>query len=564
MLLSRLVRHNALFCCVSILISQVAWAQSIRDLGTLDGTNSAATGASADGSVIVGVSYISGDTAIQAFKYVGSTMTSLGTLGGTNSQANSVSADGSVIVGFSDISGDTARHAFKYVGSTMTSLGTLGGTSSRALGVSADGSVIVGESQLAGDTASHAFKYVGSTMTSLGTLGGTSSRAFDVSADGGVIVGESELAGDTASHAFKYVGSTMTSLGTLGGTSSRALGVSADGRVIVGESQLAGDTASHAFAYANATDTMIDIPNTFAALSHNGYQLNSVLNLQNTMLGIGLNLGCDVFGDNNVCVTMGGSYTHSSDPTATTTATNLRIAYRFTSHLHAGLVLDQSLSNSMPSNYTVDNGQPLVGVFAAWSLTGNDVGPAVRFSAAYSNQGTTIERTRLANTEAGQGNSSFVGQGAQLEGAWGLALNDRWTAQPFVGLRVSQVGRSGYSETNQVGFPIKYNTVNQNTTMGYLGVSLKGQPTEKIALKVTLGVEQDLSSNIDDFSGSMYFFGSFNQQAPAIQQTRGFASVGADLIIDKNQRINISALANQQQLNNAKALTGMVSYIIGF
>jgi len=79
----------------------------------------------------------------------------LGTLGGSSSFANGISADGSVIVGYSYKTGDGTGnyHAFKYIGSTMTDLGTLGGTSSSAFGVSADGSVIVGDSSITGNSA---------------------------------------------------------------------------------------------------------------------------------------------------------------------------------------------------------------------------------------------------------------------------------------------------------------------------------------------------------------------------------------------------------------------------
>ena len=94
-------------------------------------------------------------------------MTDLGTLGGTNSYANAVSANGSVIVGYSDITGGGQR-AFRYSGGVMSDLGTLlGGTYSYAFGVSADGSVIVGESGTAVLGETHAFAWRGGKMIDL-------------------------------------------------------------------------------------------------------------------------------------------------------------------------------------------------------------------------------------------------------------------------------------------------------------------------------------------------------------------------------------------------------------
>ena len=128
-----------------------AQAQSgITDLGTLGGRSSAAYGVSADGSVVVGASSTAGNAAgqffpaVHAFRWTqaSSTMTDLGTLGGTNSAASGVSADGSVVVGGSaDTVGNTAFRAFRWTsGGGMVDLGTLGGTFSSASGVSADGS----------------------------------------------------------------------------------------------------------------------------------------------------------------------------------------------------------------------------------------------------------------------------------------------------------------------------------------------------------------------------------------------------------------------------------------
>src|SRR3954469_15188135 len=49
--------------------------------------------------------------------------TNLGTLGGSQSDAYGVNADGSVVVGRSLITGDTAQHAFRWTSGGMVDLG---------------------------------------------------------------------------------------------------------------------------------------------------------------------------------------------------------------------------------------------------------------------------------------------------------------------------------------------------------------------------------------------------------------------------------------------------------
>jgi len=642
----------SLLVTLYLTLSSGAIAQSMNDLGTLGGTRSSAYGISADGSVIVGSSYLSGLSNSTAFKYENGTMTSLGTLGGASSIAHGVSADGSVIVGQS--TDGSQFTAFKYENGTMTSLGTLGGTTSRARAVSANGLVIVGESRFDGSTNNRAFKYENGVMTSLGTLGGMSSQAYGVSADGSVIVGNAQtqighnvaykyengtmtslgtlggnssfaravsangkvIVGGTTTtgsqiDAFKYENGTMTSLGSLGvATTSYAEGVSADGSVIVGWSYLSGFTNQRAFKYTNGTMTnlgtllggtassaygvsadglvivgestnasgqyrafvygawanggLVDVESTYSALANNSYQLNSLLNAQNTALTVNLNSDCTVFGANNVCVGIGGRYTNVSSPSSGQTAGNIQVGYRFDPTLRVGVFLDQSISNATPNNYTVKNSQPLTGLFAVYAPTGTDLGLQVKASAAYSSNDVDITRTTLANTEAGKGSSKMTSQGAQIEAAYGLSVGDSWVASPLAGIRATSVVRDGYTETAGATFPITYNAVSQTATTAYAGAKVMGYVSPTVSVGVSAGVEQDLSSNISNNSGSIYYLGGFSAAAPSIQKTRPFIAANADYWIERNQRVSLGAYYNKQSLNTSDGITVLLNYTFDF
>ena len=493
-------------------------------------------------------------------------MNDLGTLGGTRIEQDDpiiVSENGTVIAGTSYLAGDSAYHVFKYSGSSMLDLGTLGGTYSSFSAVSADGAVIVGSAGIAGG-ASHAFKYSGSTMLDLGTLGGTNSSASAVSADGAVIVGYSNLAGDISSHAFKYSGSTMLDLGTLGGTSSYADSVSADGKVIVGYADVAGGTI-HAFVYgAWANGGLVDVQNTYTALANSSYQLNSLLNAQNTALAVNLNSDCTVYGANNVCVGVGGRHTNVSGPSTSQTAGNIQVGYKINPNVRVGIFLDQGLSNSSPNNYAVKNANPLAGLFAVYAPSGTNLGTQIKLSAAYSDNSVNINRTALANTEAGQGSSSITTQGAQLEVAYGFEANDQLIASPFIGIRSTRVSRSAYTETSGASFPISYNSTTQSATTAYVGAKVMGHLSPKLTVGASVGVEQDIQNKIDGYSGSIYYLGDFNMVGPSVDRTRAFVSANTDYWIANAQKISLGIYYNQQSLNSANGVTGMLSYTAGW
>ena len=545
-------------------------------LGVLaGGANSYGSAVSGNGLVFVGASNSAAGN--RAFAYTGlpgsGTMVNLGILvGGTWSWGNGVSYDGSVIVGEADIAGGNSR-AFKYTGApgsgTMVSLGTLGaGDYSSASGVSGNGLVVVGGSNLTvGSINYYAFKYSGSSMTNLGALGtGDQSWANAASYTGKVIVGSSNLTvGGVTNHAFTYIGSTMKDLGTLGGANSNAIGVSSDGSVVVGVSDTAGG-AQHAFVYRTDitdTGTLVDVQNTYTALASNSYQLNSILNAQNTLLAVSLNYDCTVYGANNVCVGVGGRYTNVSNPTTTQTAGNIQLGYRPHSSFRIGAFLDQGISYTTPSNYTVNNSQPLAGLFAVYAPTGTALGPQVKVSGAYGSNGATIARTTLANTEAGQGNSTLTTQGAQLEAAYGIAANESWIASPLAGIKTTQVSRNGYTETAGASFPITYNYVTQSATTAYAGAKVMGYVTPKVSVGVNAGVEQDLNSSVSNYSGSIYYLGSFSLAAPSIQKTRAFVGANTAYWLDKNERVSLGMYYNQQSLNTSNGITAMLNYTIG-
>ena len=219
----------------------------IVGLGYLPGyTNSSALAVSGNGSVVVGSSgyqeYVGGPGNYQAFRWTaGSGMVGLGYLpGGTNSAATAASADGSIIVGTS--SSASGVQAFRWTaGSGMVGLGYLpGDTNSVANGVSADGSVIVGTSFSASDD--QAFRWTaGFGMVGLGYLPGDNnySAATAISADGSIIVGNDGISG------FRWTaGSGMQSVWDLLVTNSdpasdlTVYGISADGNTIVGSDDI--------------------------------------------------------------------------------------------------------------------------------------------------------------------------------------------------------------------------------------------------------------------------------------------------------------------------------------
>jgi probable HAF family extracellular repeat protein len=251
----------------------------LRDLGTLGGTNSSATGINTAGQV-VGWSDMPGDLTRVAFVYDESGgMRPLNLGRGPHSYATAINVDGQ-IVGSWGLIGTPFQQAFLLGPGRDILLGSLGGVGSIANAINDSGQIAGLAATVSGQW--HAFRTaplaaINPSTDDLSTLpGGLGSWANGINAAGDV-VGGAWLGGTGAYHAFLFAAGRMRDLGTLGGQRSQAHAIQAHAinaiGQIVGESTLPGDQASRAFLHIDGT--MRDLNNFLP--TNSGWVLESAL-----------------------------------------------------------------------------------------------------------------------------------------------------------------------------------------------------------------------------------------------------------------------------------------------
>ncbi|WP_239923141.1 autotransporter domain-containing protein, partial [Candidatus Chlamydia corallus] len=513
----------------------VKWVNGkISELPLLPGgIEASAEAISADGRVIVGNGNINLG-ASSAVKWEDGVATQLKALPSSmNAYAHGVSGDGSIIVG-TMVDVEWRNTAVKWTTDQVIAIGNLGGATSSAKAISTDGTVIVGGAENK-DFHTHAYAYKNGTMSDLGTLGGFYSLANAVSSDGSVIVGVATNS-DHKKHAFQYADGKIVDLGTLGGDESYAQGVSGDGKVIIGKAQIpSGDW--HAFlcpfqapspgpvqggstiVTSQRSRGMVDINTTYSSLK------NSQVTLQRLLT----QYGAKIYGGSSGVPSFASVRNRSWEQVSS-----------LQNDVQKGTVL--SYSSQIYGN--LQQNQLLTGAFMDWKLA-SDPKASFKVAFSYGSQDVIVGRAALAYTEQGLGKSVFSGFGGQVQGRYDLPLGGTIVMQPFMGLQVLHVSREGYSEHN-VLFPVSYNSVAYSAATGFVGAHVFASLTPEIKAVATLGLEQDLSSHVDDFTGLVSTLGHFVIENSAPISLRSFTSLTMYYDLPQQQSVTLSVAMNQQ------------------
>jgi probable HAF family extracellular repeat protein len=290
-------------------VQAVLWRRGqIRNLGTLGGNESVATGVNNQGQV-VGLATIDAPDSLsfpglgqqtRAFLWEHGTMRDLGTLGGPDAYAIGINDRGQVL-GFSFVNstlnpttGLPTGDGFLWENGVITDIpNPLGGTLVTPIYLSDKGQV-VGYANLKGDMPGqeHPFLWQNSVFTDLTSFGGTGGAAAKIN-DAGQIVGNANFAGSTTYHAAIWQNGSIFDLGTLGSDDcSAGLDINSLGQT-VGFSAACVGTTSEAFVWQNG-GPMVDLNTLIPANTGLHLQIAANINDLGEIAGSGMLANGDI------------------------------------------------------------------------------------------------------------------------------------------------------------------------------------------------------------------------------------------------------------------------------
>lgn len=309
--------------------------------------------------------------------------------------------------------------------------------------------------------------------------------------------------------------------------------------------------------------------NTLAGIQSNANALSTVYNQQAAAYQAALSYDCQVYDQNNLCVSVGGRYTYAGpSPSSNQQAGLVILGYKPVQTFRVGAFADQSVNISTPTGFSQSKTSPMWGLFAKWHKNKDETGLGIQASAVMSSSSLTSTRPQLFNTETGSGTTQFNGQGYQLTTNYHQPVTNNTSLVPYLGLRYTRINAGAYTEntTATVTSPLSYNAMAQNTFSAIGGIGVRSHLAEKLTGTASVGIQQNLNYSMGNYAGTSAISGleTFSVQMPGNVNSMATASAGLYYDVRKNERVGLNVLWQQQPFIATNTTTALATYTIGF
>lgn len=218
------------------------------------------------------------------------------------------------------------------------------------------------------------------------------------------------------------------------------------------------------------------------------------------------------------------------------------------------------------TGFRMSGSQPAGGLYLRWRDPVN-AQLTWKVAAAGSIGRAIITRTsNLVSTEAGHGETTMQTMSASAEVGYSFAAGPIQVS-PVLKLATASSIRGGYTEVNDISFPVTFNKLVQTETTLSLGINGSTTVGQSGSFSFGLGVERDLSRSNNPVTGSSAVPGmtTFSVAGPTvINPTRAFASVGYTRTGIYGGDLSVGLNVAQTAFTNAPTFGASMSFELKF
>ena len=286
------------------------------------------------------------------------------------------------------------------------------------------------------------------------------------------------------------------------------------------------------------------------------------INNLNSVTDANTNYDCDLFGEDNLCFSLGGR--HVSNPTTPVSVNSLIFVggIKVSEKLRLGGFLHSNVSHKTPSNFSLSDKTPLLGTFLVWNEKENKLGYQFKLGNAFQQKNASITRPVVGTSVKGLGKTVIGAESYLAELQYAHRFSDTTILKPYFAARHALITQDAYTETGKCA--LTFNKIKDKSNTILSGLKFESALTSKFSLNGNFGVEHDVNHSINKIEPAGISGLTTVSLDNSFKRTRPVVSADFDYYFSPTQRL--SAVFQHQELayDSKSESNAYLYYTIGF
>ena len=291
--------------------------------------------------------------------------------------------------------------------------------------------------------------------------------------------------------------------------------------------------------------------------------MNNLTNVVNVNFAHMNTYDCDTFGENGMCISLGARNTKIKNPNSKTNSLVFVFGKKLSEHYRFAFFHHSNYEHNTPSNFTLRDETPLLGILGVWNQKSDKSGLQVKLGAAHQVKHATIIRKQVGISEQAIGNTTLTAWNLISEFKYNIMYGRSLEISPYFAGRYAEKIQDGYTE-EEAQIPITYNDIEDKSLSVVSGLKFKKDFSNKFNIFGSGGIEYDIYHDISNLNPSGISGITSVDLGKDFNRTRPVISLGFNFNITNQKIIRLNAQYEELSYKGMSEKNIYLSYNIGF
>ena len=291
--------------------------------------------------------------------------------------------------------------------------------------------------------------------------------------------------------------------------------------------------------------------------------MNNLTNVVNVNFAHMNTYDCDTFGENGICISLGARNTKIKNPNSKTNSLVFVFGKKLSEHYRFAFFHHSNYEHNTPSNFTLRDETPLLGILGVWNQKSDKSGLQVKLGAAHQVKHATIIRKQVGISEQAIGNTTLTAWNLISEFKYNIMYGRSLEISPYFAGRYAEKIQDGYTE-EEAQIPITYNDIEDKSLSVVSGLKFKKDFSNKFNIFGSGGIEYDIYHDISNLNPSGISGITSVDLGKDFNRTRPVISLGFNFNITNQKIIRLNAQYEELSYKGMSEKNIYLSYNIGF